>query len=267
VQRADDETYGVSLNNISLFAFVLVTGIMVDDAVIIVENIYRHFQMGKSRKTAVIDGTAEVMLPVVSSALTTILAFIPMLMMTGSTGEFFAYIPKTVTYALLASLIEALFILPIHFLEWGPKDGSQAVRKLQQHDAADAFSHLESGLFVPFWKVYRWAVEKILNHKIITFTAMTFILIAAVGILVLSATGVLPLIKVEFFPGNYFRYHVTITTPVGTAIEQTDAIVRDVSGYIMSLGASQAHSTSGAPAIMKMKITRATTAAISAKLW
>jgi len=236
---------GVSLNNISLFAFVLVTGIMVDDAVIIVENIYRHFQMGKSRKIAVIDGTAEVMLPVIASALTTILAFIPMLMMTGSTGEFFAYIPKTVTYALLASLIEALFILPIHFLEWGPKDGSQAVRKLQQHDAADTFSHLESGLFAPFWKVYRWAVEKILNHKIITFTAMTFILITAVGILVLSASGVLPLIKVEFFPGNYFRYHVTITTPVGTSIEQTDAMVRDLSGYIMSLGAAQAHSTSG----------------------
>jgi HAE1 family hydrophobic/amphiphilic exporter-1 len=236
---------GVSLNNISLFAFVLVTGIMVDDAVIIVENIYRHFQMGKSKKSAVIDGAAEVVLPVIASALTTILAFIPMLMMTGSTGEFFSYIPKTVTYALLASLIEALFILPVHFLEWGPKDGSKAARTLRDHDPANAFSHLESGLFAPFWKVYRWAVEKVLNHKIITFTAMTFIFIAAVGILVLSASGILPLIKVEFFPGNYFRYHVTITTPVGTAIEQTDAIVRDLSGYIMSLGVAQADSTSG----------------------
>ena len=77
---------------------------------IIVENIYRHFQMGKSRKTVVIEATAEVMLPVIASALMTILAFIPMLMMTGSTGEFFAYIPKTVTYVLLASLFEALFI-------------------------------------------------------------------------------------------------------------------------------------------------------------
>jgi multidrug efflux pump subunit AcrB len=236
---------GVSLNNISLFAFVLVTGIMVDDAVIIVENIYRHFQMGKSRKTAVIDGTAEVMLPVIASALTTVLAFIPMLMMTGSTGDFFAYIPKTVTYALLASLIEALFILPIHFLDWGPRDGSQVKHKPPQHDAEDTFSHLEAGLFSPFWNVYRWAVEKILDHKIITFTALTIILIASIGILVLSASGLLPLIKVEFFPGNYFRYHVTITTPVGTAIEQTDAIVRNLSGYIMSLGTAQAHSTSG----------------------
>ncbi len=236
---------GVSLNTISLFAFVLVTGIMVDDAVIIVENIYRHFQMGKSRKTAVIDGTAEVMLPVIASALTTILAFIPMLIMTGSTGDFFAYIPKTVTYALLASLIEALFILPIHFLEWGPKDGSQATLSPREHDPQDAFSHLAKGLFAPFWKAYRWAVEKILNHKVITFTAMTFLLITSIGILVLSASGVLPLIKVEFFPGNYFRYHVTITNPVGTSIEQTDIIVRDVSSYIMSLGTAQAHSTSG----------------------
>lgn len=236
---------GVSLNTISLFAFVLVTGIMVDDAVIIVENIYRHFQMGKSKKTAVIDGTTEVILPVIASALTTILAFIPMLIMTGSTGDFFAYIPKTVTYALLASLFEALFILPIHFLEWGPKDGSQAAHKLQNHHPENAFSHLDSGLFAPFWKAYRWMVVKILNHKIITFTVMTIVLIAAVGILVVSASGVLPLIKVEFFPGNYFRYHVTITTPVGTAIEQTDAIVRNLSRYIMSLGTTQAHSTSG----------------------
>ena len=233
---------GVSLNSISLFAFVLVTGIMVDDAVIVVENIYRHFQMGKSKKEAVIDGTSEVMLPVIASALTTILAFIPMLLMTGSTGDFFAYIPKTVTYALVASLFEALLILPIHFLEWGPKDGSKIKRN---HEPGDAFSHLESGLFAPFWKMYRWAVVKILDHKIITFTAMTFILVAAVGILVLSASGVLPLIKVEFFPGNYFRYHVTIATPVGTSIEQTDDIVRDLSQYIMSLGTGQAQSTSG----------------------
>jgi HAE1 family hydrophobic/amphiphilic exporter-1 len=218
---------------------------MVDDAVIIVENIYRHFQMGKSRKLAVIDGTSEVMLPVLASALTTVLAFIPMLMMTGSTGDFFAYIPKTVTYALFASLIEALFILPIHFLEWGPRDGSQAGHKGRQHDQVDAFSHLERGLFSPFWKAYRWAVERILNHKVITFTAMTIILIAYIGILALSASGVLPLIKVEFFPGNYFRYHVTIAAPVGTAIERTDAIVRDLSRHIMSLGTAQADSTSG----------------------
>ena len=81
--------------------------------------------MGKRKVDAVIDGTAEIMLPVFSSALTTILAFVPMLIMTGSTGDFFAVIPKTVTYALFASLVEALFILPIHVLDWGPKQISE----------------------------------------------------------------------------------------------------------------------------------------------
>jgi HAE1 family hydrophobic/amphiphilic exporter-1 len=233
---------GVSLNSISLFAFVLVTGIMVDDAVIIVENIFRHFEMGKSRMTAVIDGTAEVMLPVVSSAITTMLAFIPMLIMTGSTGDFFAYIPKTVTFALIASLVEALFILPVHFLDWGPR---QAPAESENGHSADPFHHLRTGIFAPLWRGYRSMVQCILDHKIITFTVMTLMFLAAVGILVLSVTGILPLIKVEFFPGNYFRYHVTIANPVGTSIEKTDRVVRDISRYIMDFGPQTAHSAAG----------------------
>ncbi len=232
---------GVSLNTISLFAFVLVTGIMVDDAVIIVENIHRHAQMGKSRREAVVDGAAEVMLPVISSALTTVLAFLPMLIMTGSTGEFFAQIPKTVTYAMIASLIEALFILPIHVLDWGPK---RTAAKVVTEDQ-DPFHHLRSGLFAPFWKIYEWILHRLLNHKIIAFGGIGLLFFASVAILVLSITGIMPLIKVKFFPGNYFRYHVTIAMPVGTPIEETDNVVRDISRHIMSLGPGQAQSTSG----------------------
>ena len=233
---------GVSLNTISLFAFVLVTGIMVDDAVIIVENIYRHFEMGKPAKIAVIDGTAEVMLPVTAAALTTVLAFLPMLLMTGTTGEFFAYIPQTVTFALIASLIEALFILPIHFLDWGPKKPPS-----EKPDAAndDPFHHLRSGPFGSFWRLYQRLLENLLDHKLITFSVLTVVFLSSLAVLVLSATGILPLIKVKFFPGNYFRYHVTVVNPVGTPIEQTDAIVRDLSRLIISLGEGQAQSASG----------------------
>ena len=233
---------GVSLNTISLFAFVLVTGIMVDDAVIIVENIYRHFEMGKPVKLAVIDGTAEVILPVTSAALTTVLAFLPMLLMTGTTGEFFAYIPKTVTFALIASLIEALFILPIHFLDWGPK--KQPPRK-PHPEVNDPFHHLRHGPFGLLWRLYQRILETLLNHKVITFTVLTVVFFSSLAVLVLSATGVLPLIKVKFFPGNYFRYHVTIVNPVGTPIENTDAVVRDISRLIMGLGEGQAQSASG----------------------
>ncbi|OQY58696.1 MAG: acriflavin resistance protein [Desulfobacteraceae bacterium 4572_88] len=232
---------GVSLNTISLFAFVLVTGIMVDDAVIIMENIFRHLQMGKTKKDAVIDGTAEVMLPVISSAITTVLAFLPMLIMTGSTGEFFSQIPKTVTFALIASLLEALFILPIHVLDWGPKKVSE---HLTDEDE-DPYYHLKSGIFSPIWKIYRWFLTKLLDHKIIAFSSVILVFLITMTILVLSVTGIAPLIKVKFFPGNYFRYHVTITLPVGTAIEKTDLVIRDLSNFIMSIGEKQAQSASG----------------------
>ncbi|KPJ79123.1 MAG: acriflavin resistance protein [Deltaproteobacteria bacterium SG8_13] len=232
----------VSLNSISLFAFVLVTGIMVDDAVIIVENIFRHFEMGKSRRQAVIDGTAEVMLPVISSAVTTVLAFLPMLIMTGSTGDFFAYIPKTVSFALAASLVEALFILPIHFLDWGPK---KADRKRADENDQDPFHHLRAGLFAPFWKIYRTAVVFLLNHKLLCFAGMSMLFLSTVAILGLSISGVLPLIKVKFFPGTYFRYHVTIATPVGSSIEKTDEVVRELSRFIMSFGQQSAQSAAG----------------------
>ncbi|QTA79273.1 Acriflavin resistance protein [Desulfonema limicola] len=232
---------GVSLNTISLFAFVLVTGIMVDDAVIIMENIFRHLQMGKSRKDAVIDGTSEVMLPVISSALTTILAFLPMLIMTGSTGEFFAQIPKTVTYALTASLLEALFILPIHILDWGPKGVAE---KMVTEDE-DPFHHLKSGIFAILWKVYHWILKHLLNHKILTLAGISFIFFICLAMLILSITGIMPLIKVKFFPGNYFRYHVTIVMPSGTTINTTDQVVRDLSRFIMSIGKNQAQSASG----------------------
>ncbi len=227
---------GVSLNSISLFSFVLVTGIMVDDAVIIMENVYRHLQMGKRRIEAVVDGTAEVMLPVISSALTTVLAFIPMLIMSGSTGEFFAQIPKTVSYALAASLLEALLILPIHFLEWGPKgSGKQMVS-----EAEDPFHHLRTGLFSPLWKLYHRLVRLLLDHKVLALGGIAGLFVVSVAMLVLSITGIAPLIKVKFFPGNYFRYHVTLAMPPGTAIERTDAVLREMSRYIMSLGERQA---------------------------
>ncbi len=115
---------GNSLNEITLFSFVLVSGIIVDDAIVVTENIYRHLQDGKPLREAIITGTAEVMLPVISATATTAAAFLPMLMMSGSTGEFFALVPKAVTFAIVASLFECLFILPLHYLDFGPQSAT-----------------------------------------------------------------------------------------------------------------------------------------------
>jgi len=116
---------GVSLNAVSVFALVLVSGLIVDDAIIVLENIYRHVQEGRPLREAVINGTEQVMWPVISSTATTMAAFLPLLLMPGMLGRFFSIIPKTVTVALLASLFECLLILPCHYLDWGPR-GRQA---------------------------------------------------------------------------------------------------------------------------------------------
>ncbi|MEM7473571.1 MAG: efflux RND transporter permease subunit [Planctomycetota bacterium] len=105
---------GQTLNMTSMFAFLIALGIVVDDAIVIGENIYVHQKMGKSPRDAAIDGTIEVMPSVVTSVLTTVLAFLPMLFMTGRLARFTQVLPFAVIAILLFSLVEALTVLPSH---------------------------------------------------------------------------------------------------------------------------------------------------------
>ena len=106
--------FDISINMISLFAFIVVLGIVVDDAVIVGENIYRHYQMGKRGLRAAIDGAQEVYVPVIFAILTSIAAFSPLLTVEGSMGKIMRLIPMIVILTLIFSLIESLFILPAH---------------------------------------------------------------------------------------------------------------------------------------------------------
>lgn len=108
-----------SLNMISMFALIIVLGMLVDDGIVVAENIYRYRQMGADPVTAAIKGSGEVFWPVVGAVTTTIAAFIPILFMTGIMGKFCRPIPIVVSIALLASLVEALIVLPSHLAEWG----------------------------------------------------------------------------------------------------------------------------------------------------
>lgn len=105
---------GQTLNMTSMFAFLIALGIMVDDAIVIGENIYVHRSMGKSLREAAIDGAIEVMPSVVTSVLTTILAFLPMMFMTGRLARFTEVLPFAVIAILLFSLTESLTVLPSH---------------------------------------------------------------------------------------------------------------------------------------------------------
>jgi len=104
----------VSLNMISLFAFIMALGIVVDDAIVVGENIYEHRQMGKPYLKAARDGALEVARPVVFAILTSVAAFLPLVYVSGTMGKFIRVIPLIVISILIISLVESLFVLPAH---------------------------------------------------------------------------------------------------------------------------------------------------------
>ena len=217
------ELTGNSLNEITLFSFVLISGIVVDDAIVVVENIYRHFQAGKKPVEAVVDGTAEVFLPVLSVTLTSIAAFLPMLLMTGYTGDFFAQIPKAVSFALAASVLECLFILPIHFLEFGPRPDRQSAKPPR-----DSLAPLRP-----------WLTKFIhtgLRHRFLYLGAVALMVLITTFMAGASILGKMPILRVKFFPEDYNRYLVDIKTPPGTPLEATSSLLRSMSETLSGHG-------------------------------
>ncbi len=112
---------GASINLLSMFGLIIVLGIVVDDAIVIGENIFRHVEEGKPAKQAAIEGTEEVMWPVIIAVATTIAAFAPLLFIKGQIGDFMKVLPIVVVAALTVSLVEALVILPTHLSHLPPK--------------------------------------------------------------------------------------------------------------------------------------------------
>ncbi|MCG8669324.1 MAG: efflux RND transporter permease subunit [Pseudomonadales bacterium] len=225
-----------TLNEITLFSFVLVTGIIVDDAIVVTENIYRHIQEGDSLYDAIVFGTAEVAVPVISATMTTVSAFLPMLIMTGPTGEFFAQIPIAVTFAILASLIECLFILPIHYLDFGPR---RKPNKSAQH------IEKENTLMRGLQSITAKVLAVTMRHRAITVTSVLAAFIASVIVLILSISGIAPLIKIKFFPDDYSLFYVDVEGPSNAAIETIDVKVREISEFIVSNGPGYAASATG----------------------
>jgi len=123
------EAAGVSLNTSSLFALMMVIGIIVDDAIVIIENCDRYSHKGMKPDEAAVTGTSEVMGPVFTACLTTVAAFLPLMLMTDIIGKFLRVVPIVVCLALVASLLEAFLILPCHIADWSKKEKEKEIRK------------------------------------------------------------------------------------------------------------------------------------------
>ncbi len=143
---------GETINMLSLFSFLMALGMVVDDAIVIGENIYRKMEMGLPHEEAAIEGTAEVFWPVCAATFTTVAAFLPLLMVGGDIGKFLRIIPVFVSAALLASLLESLFILPVH-----------AVELYRTGIGKSPFSNWE-----PLRSAYSKILGKLIDHKGVT---------------------------------------------------------------------------------------------------
>lgn len=217
---------GNSLNEITLFAFVLVAGIIVDDAIVVIENIYRHIQLGEPLKTAVVEGAAEVAVPVISATSTTVAAFLPMLIMSGSTGEFFAQIPIAVSFAIAASLIECLLILPLHFYDWpGVKKFAHGYTPPVDQDFMIKLKDCAVRILRIFMK-----------HRAKSIGTVFVAFIGALFIFGVSVSGTLPLLRIKFFPDNYNIFYVNVEAPAGTSLQEVSRRLKEMTINIDSKG-------------------------------
>lgn len=218
---------GVTINVLSLFGMIIVIGILVDDGIVIGENIYHHYyDLGKSKIRAAIDGTMEVIPPIVSAILTTIIAFSTFFFVDGRIGSFFGEVSTIVILTLSVSLIEALIILPAHIahskaldrkrLENGDEKKTNTVdaffKKINK-GADSLLGKFRDNYYVPFLKFS-------LNNKFFIFCVF-----AASLSISFSALGG-GIIKSSFFPRIASdRVQITLNMPQGTNEKITDSVI------------------------------------------
>ena len=210
---------GITLNMVVLFSLILVLGMLVDNAIVLVENIYRHLEMGKTPVQASIDGAQEVAMAVIASTLTTVAAFAPLLFWTGIMGEFMVYLPITLITVLASSLFVALVILPVLT--------AIGLRK-KKGIAQDTSENPELALKNPLIRFYRNLLERALRYRHVTNVVMFAVLVVT-----FVAYGELNH-GTEFFPDVApDRAWVTVRAADGTDLEQTDRIMREVEAILL----------------------------------
>ncbi|MEA1785510.1 efflux RND transporter permease subunit [Arenibacter sp. GZD96] len=216
--------FDVTINVLSLFGMIIVIGILVDDGIVIAENIYQHYEKGKTPIQAAIDGTMEVIPPIVSAIITTILAFSIFLFLDSRIGEFFGEVSVIVILTLVVSLVEALIILPAHLAH------SKALQPLEDKPKtgiAKAFSKLREinkyGDRIMLWmrdNLYAKVLAFALRYKFLTFSFFAVALILTLG-----ATGG-GVVRTAFFPRIASdQVSISLLMPNGTNEKVTDSII------------------------------------------
>ncbi|MBU2995422.1 efflux RND transporter permease subunit [Cellulophaga baltica] len=216
--------FDVTINVLSLFGMIIVIGILVDDGIVIAENIYQHYEKGKSPINAAIDGTLEVIPPIVSAIITTLLAFSMFLFLDGRIGDNFGEVSVIVLLTLIVSLVEALIILPAHLAH------SKALKTIEKEPTSkigQAFAKLRvinqlGDRFMNWMRddFYSPILRFALKYKILTFSFFAVALALTMGSV---GSGI---IRTAFFPNVASdRVSISLEMPNGTNEVITDSII------------------------------------------
>ena len=216
--------FNVTINVLSLFGMIIVIGILVDDGIVIAENIYQHYERGKTPIQAAVDGTMEVLPPILSAITTTILAFGIFLFLDGRIGEFFGEVSVIVMLTLLVSLVEALIILPAHLAH---SKALRAESNAPKKGMAKVFSKLryinEYGDRIMVWlrdRVYSPVLRFALDYKFLMFSFFIAFIILT------SGSFEAGIIRGAFFPRVASdNVRISLEMPNGTNAAITDSII------------------------------------------
>lgn len=207
---------GFTINLLSLLGFIIVLGMLDDDSVVVAENIYRHLEMGKPPEQAALEGTREVILPVLGSVLVSSCAFLPFAMMTGIMGKFMFMIPVIVCMAFVASVFEAFFILPSHVIDILPFG-----RPVEDSG--------ESRWYAAMLRVYERSIRWMLGHKGKFLGFLAVFMLLSVGLAYARLKLVL------FPPGMVDQFFIQIDMPRGTSLSATRSVLEAVEKEVLAL--------------------------------
>ncbi len=216
---------GYTLNMIVLFSLTLALGMLVDNAIVIIENTYRYMQQGVPRVEAAMKATGEVAWPVIGSTLTTLAAFFPMIFWPGIMGEFMKYLPITLIVTLSSSLFVAMIINPAlcaFFMKVKTKFNGDALTAEQIESQGEKPIVIRG----PVLKFYTKLLNSALNHKITVLVGSFVVLILLIQIWFLKIGIEKPL---EFFPSiDPISVYINIDTPEGADLDFIDRTVKEV---------------------------------------
>jgi multidrug efflux pump subunit AcrB len=209
--------FNLSIDGVTLFGLILVLGIIVDDAIVVLENIFRHMEQGASPVQAALQGSREVLAPVLASVSTNMAAFFPLLfMISGVMGRYLSILPKVVLFALAASLFEVFFMLPSHVVELTPKRAARggATRRID--------------VFAPIRRFYYPYLRMILRHRYISVLVIVFSTILAFFLYFQTDFELFP--KSDAFP----RFNIHFDLPVGSTLDRSRDVLMDLNDLVKS---------------------------------